>query len=1072
MKAFRRLALFTTAATTALMLTAAVSAQSTSSSIRIRVLDPTGQPLPGVQVSILHTPTGRIITRSSNEAGVILARGLAVGGEYVVSLTNEGRRLSYGGFVQGDINLDLGETETVTLLANGDDPSATQSAGQLEEIEITAERILSALRVGPGRDFSQNDIQSIASVGRDFASTLAVDPSIVVDSSVPRGPAIGIAGQNFRFNTVTIDGVPQNDSFGLSFNASATQRSPISLDAIQAIQVNVAPFDVTYGNFLGGNINIVTRSGDNDFHGGGFFFYTDDGLTGDQIGNDEVALGNFDEVIWGGTLGGPIVEDKLFFFLNFEQFETTRPGNAQTLDQLGVDPAGLERFQQILETEYGFTDAGAFAADETDKDQKILVKLDWNITDRHRMAVAYQRADGDVLFDDFPNQPVLNSNRYNINESLDSYSAQLYSDWTDNFSTEIRVGFKDVKNRQVSVNANTPEFTVFEVNSNAGGDRFRQANELDTGNRLLRFKAEYLVGNHTLTAGIEQDHLDVRNTFLPFSRGQIFFNTLDDLENRVPNFLLFGGSNSGVREDAIAQFEMDTNTVYLQDEWAVTDTLTVKAGLRWDWINNNDPVPFNQNFQDRNGFANTENLDGKSLLAPRFGFNWDATDRLTVRGGAGLFGGGTPIIFLSNAYSGNGITRSFAEFFAPFFGGPFPAAFDAALADLPNPDAFSNQFQQFLGVNPNAEVDAIDPDFELLSSWKFNLGADYIADLTDLGLGDDWRITLDATLTEVQNGYDIFEGRRSVVGTAPDGRPIYDTQTNVFNDGDYIVRNTDQGSSFVLSANVDKTWDTDHGLFNIRAGYTYQDVKDVRSYGRFVGFETFVFEPQADLNTPDLSTSLFEIPHRVTAQFTYENDFWDDNTTRISFLWQGRSGRPASFVFSNGGISPFGGNALADGTQANSGTAGPNLFYVPTGLNDPLVSGDAAFLSELDAFIGSQPCLDEQRGQIAARNSCQSPWVNNLSMTFSQEIPVIEGHKIELLLNVENLGNLINSDWGRVDPWTLNTPSNVALADVAISDDGSQYIYSESTAITTNRQPALAQISSVYRIQFGVRYRF
>ncbi|MBL4800389.1 MAG: TonB-dependent receptor [Emcibacter sp.] len=1045
-------------------------AQTTTSVLRVHVIDAAGLDLAGVSITILHVPTGRTFDRLTNNAGILVAKGLPVGGPYVVRLTDESRVMKDAPVSINNIQLKLGESEAVTLLANRGSAAGDTA---IEEIVVTSARVLTALRTGAGRNFSRDTIEGIASISRDFVSVLETDSKILVDDSVPRGPAVSIAGANFRFNSVTIDGVAQNDNFGLSLNASATQRAPISMDAIEAINVNIAPFDVTYGNFLGGNINIVTKSGTNEFHGSAYGFYTNDGLTGNTSRGQDLAIGDFNEKTYGATLGGPIIEDKLFFFAAYEKFTTTRPANSQTIENIpGVTQADVDRAIGIFKDVYGF-DPGQFATTDDDKDEKILLKLDWNINDSHRASLTYQRASGDTIFDDFPELAILNSGRYNVNERLNSYSFQLFSDWTDSFSTEVKIGYKDVKNRQVSIDSSTPDFLIILPTGGqiaAGGDRFRQRNTLDNTSRVFRLKADYTLDDHTITAGFEQERNSVENFFLPYSRGQVQFGAfgspdpLQDLADRNPDFILFGGSNSGVADDAAGRFTLTTNTLYLQDEWLVTDSLTLKFGIRYDWMTNGDQITFNQNFVDRNGFDNTENLDGKDLFLPRFGFNWLANDRLTVRGGVGLFGGGTPMIMLSNSYSGNGITRTFAGFFAPFNPGQ-AAPFANAIANLPDADAISNNFQQFLGVNPNSDVDALSPDFELLSSWKYNLALEYVLDLSSLGLGDDWDLTLEAIYTDVKNGYDIYEARRQVIGTAPDGRPIY--SSHGFNDSDYIVINTSQGSSTVISFDIAKSFDTNFGYVTTTLGYTHQDVEDVRSYNRFVGFETFAFDPQRDLNNPDLSTSRFEIPNRITATLSWEKEIWGENKTRLGLVYTGRSGRNFSYIFN--GTGTFGGSELAD--QASPDNPGPNLFYVPSGLNDPLITGDAGFLAGLDQTISGDSCLSKYRGGIIPRNACTTGWVNQINLHFSQEIEIVAGHKVEFILDIENFGNLINSNWGRLD--AIFQPSNVPLANVAISGDGSQYVLSESGSVTaTAANPNIARIPSAYRIQFGIRYRF
>jgi hypothetical protein len=1034
--------------------TGAAYAQNTTSSIRVVVTNETGDAVASVPVQIRHLPTGRNVTVSSNASGVASALGLAVGGPYEV-------RLAPGASVSaqavGDIYIQLDETEIVQI--------RTQSE-VIEEIRVIAQQMGQELRVGVGRDFDRGTIEAIPSVNRDFVSTLATEPQILVDNSVARGPAISMAGQNFRFNSVTIDGVAQNDNFGLSKNASATQRTPISIDAIEAINVNIAPYDVTYGNFIGGNINIVTKSGTNDWEGSVFAFTTDDSMTGDDSKGVKLGIGDFSEDTYGFTLGGPIIKDKLFFFANYEKFETTRPSNSQTIDRIaGVNQADVDRARSILQTEYGF-DPGPFAASDDDQDEKILLKLDLNINDDHRAVATYQSADGDVLFDDFPEVAVLQSNRYNINEKLTAFSAHLFSNWTDTFSTELKIGFKNVENRQISVDTTTPDFTIFTLAGGtiaAGGDRFRHANELDNDSQQIRLKADWQLGDHLLTAGFEREEYDVRNLFVPFSKGNYNFFSLDDLEARNVGFVLYGNANVNTNNNPInaeANFEMAVNSFYIQDEWTPNDQLTLNFGFRFDEYDNSSQIPENPAFVARNSYSNTENLDGKDLVLPRFGFTYDVNDRLTLRGGAGLFGGGTPLIMLGNSYSGNGVTRTFASFLAPFFGPPVSDAIDNAVQALPDPNAAYTYLQPFIGFNPDVDVDAFSPDFEILSTWKYSIGAEYV-------FGDDWIVTADLVFSDVNDGYEVFEGRRTQTGTAPDGRPIYDVPAG----GDYIVTNTSKGKSTILTAGLSKVFDTSFGVWDLNLGYTWQDVDELRSYNRFVGFESYAMDPQTDLNNPSVAPSRYEVEHRITGTLRWQKELFGDNMTSVGMTYAGRSGRHYSYVFGSANSS-FGGTFLADfGSEGDN--PGSQLFYVPTGTSDPLVTGDPTFLADLDSFISNEGCLAGYRGSIVPRNSCEADWVNIVSLRLQQEIRVFEDSSFDLFLDIENLGNLINDDWGQIATYTA--PSNVAPATVAIV--GNQYVYTPNASYQVSGDPivpaqAVARIPSVYRIQLGVRFRF
>jgi len=1048
-----------------------VFAQSTSSQIRVVVVDSSGNAVDGVGVRVTHIPTGRTQVLISTPAGLATARGMQVGGPYRVESADYERYISEA---IEEVFLTLGETEVVDLVV-------TAGSTTLEEVIVSAQQLAERMKFGSGADYRRETIEAIPSLSRDFVSTLATDPKILVDNSVARGPAVSIAGGNYRYNSVTIDGVTQNDNFGLSKNASAGQRTPISIDAIEALEVNITPFDVTYGNFVGGNINVVTKSGTNEFHGSIYGYKTDDSFTGNSSDGVDLKIADFKEEYYGATFGGPIVKDKLFFFAAYEKFDTTRPSNTQSIDRIaGVTQADVDEAIDIFNTVYGF-DPGKFADTDDDEDEKILFKLDWFINDDHRFAASYQKAEGDVLFDDFPELAILNSNRYNINEKLEAYSFQLFSNWNDSLSTELKIGFKDHINRQVSAgDTNTPDFGIFTDGGGfigAGNDRFRHTNELDNETDSIKLRIDYQAGDHTLTGGWEQEKHTVRNLFLPGSKGWVEFFGLDALRNRDIAFVLYGNANSGVGKDAEANFSLTVDSFYLQDEWTLADNLSVKFGLRYDTYSNSDPVTENPYFTERNGFPNTENLDGKDLFSPRFGFNWAASDRLTVRGGAGLFGGGTPLIMLSNSYAGNSITRTFLAFFAPFFGPPISDNIAAFAAALPDPNSAFENFQQYIGPSALFDVDALHPDFDILSSWKFSLGFDYYADLGFLG--DDWLISAEVIHTDVKNGYNVIDTKRVQIGTAPDGRPIYsipnDSNPNDFeNRGDYVVTNTSRGGGQVYTLNIAKSWDTDHGFFDGTLGVTLQDLEELRSYNRFVGFESFAMDPQLDMNNPSLADSRYETPRRITGTLNWSKELFGDNRTMVSLIYTGRSGLHFSHVFGSANIPTFGGAFLADwGSEADN--PGSQLFYVPTGVDDPLVTGDPEFLANMNAYIDGEPCLSGSRGKAVERNACKSAWSNIFSVRFMQEIGIWDGKKLELTLDIENVGNLISSDWGRLENYTA--PSNVAVANVAITADGSQYILSATTTDvvspdTVVRLPAIAALPSVYRVQFGIRFRF
>ncbi|MDX1508359.1 MAG: TonB-dependent receptor, partial [Woeseiaceae bacterium] len=601
----------------------------------------------------------------------------------------------------------------------------------------------------------------------------------------------------------------------------------------------------------------------------------------------------------------------------------------------------------------------------------------------------------------------------------------------------------------------------------AGGDRFRHSNELDNESDIWRLKGDYVLGDHVITAGWERESKSVRNRFLPHSKALVVFNSIADLQSRTidPFSSLYGFSNTGVASDADANFTLHNDSFFIQDTWDVNDDLILTFGLRYLRLSNDDPITENPNFASRYpGQTNTYNMDGADLLQPRIGFNWIVNDQLTLRGGAGLFGGGEPLIILSNAYSGDGISRTFA----------FPLAFMADqqavadfIADLPDANAAFNNLQSQIGVDPSGTTDVIDPSYKPLSTWKYSIGAEYV-------FGDDWILNADLIFSQVEDGNDIEELRRQVIDTAPDGRPIYDSPGFGFG-YDTTVFNTGQGDGTVFTLSLAKTFDTNYGFWDMSLGYTHQDMEELRSYNRFVTFETLVFDANTDHNNPVAGPSRFETKDRITATLSWEKELFRDNTTSVGLVYAGRTGRHFSYVFGSGGVCTFGGIAFAD-CGAEGDIIGNQLFYVPTGPTDPLISGDPGFLADLDEFISSEGCLAGSRGSIVTRNNCETDWVNVFSVRFLQEIK-IGNTALDLMLDIENVGNLINSDWGRVDSYTA--PSMAAPANVSIPVAGGPYLLTPTSsydpavgAASVVAPPEIASLPSVYRIQLGLRFRF
>lgn len=1033
-------------------------AQETSSGIRGQVVDASGNPISNTIVELIHMPTGSTKVLTSSENGVFRSSGLTVGGPYMVKLQDGS---SYTADAITDLFLQLSKTAPVTLVV-------TPNNNDVEKIQVTGERIMTgAGQTGSAAEFGEDAIGKTASISRDIKSVLQTDSRFSLESGGNDGAQLSVAGNNFRFNSLTVDGVRQNDDFGLNRSGNPGRRSPISLDSVAQLSVNIAPFDVTYGSFQGANINVVTKSGTNDFHGSLAYYQSSDSMIGDKSKGEKINVGEFDEKTLVATIGGPIIEDKLFFFAAYDKFEATSPypftlgngdGNATANEIDKITQAEFDQISEIAQRVYGINTQG-FETSDTEEDEKILVKLDWNINDDHRASFTYQSNEGNK-FRDFYANAALNrasalSGRYNTVDKLTTYSLHVFSDWTDDFSTEFKFGSKEVKNRQKALSdvgemaITTPSGGTLHI----GTDRFRHANELDNNFTTFKLKGIYYLNDyHTLTFGYEREQLEVDNLFVFASKGVGVYSSIARFEAMSPDFMLYQNHYSGNPRDAITSFELTTNTFYIQDEWTATDDLTVFYGLRYERLSNDDNPTFNQNFVNRHNTDNTFNMDGLDLVSPRVGFNWQYDDNTIIRGGFGIFGGGTPNVWLSNAYGDDGVQKAFI-FLPNFDGSTLPNGWNGK--DIPA--VITNQL-----APSNSATSSIDHNYKINSTWKYNLAWEH---RTDLGfLGDDWTLTLEGLWSSVRHAAAYTELNTKQVATAPDGRPVY----NTIPIQDLQLTNTGVGKSSVYSAGANKAWYLDSGIYRLGMGYTYQDVTEANPNNSFIAFEGYSEAAHSDFQSPRAFRSLYETKHRFTVNFSWEGEVFGSNLTTVSFNYFAQSGRPYSYTMSNDSLT-FGGSAAGfnswDGYRSQ-------LLYVPTGASDEKVRfANAAQAAAFDTYISSDSCLSAHRGQIVPRFACTSPWYRRLDMRIVQEIAINDDYKFDVFFDIENLTNLLNDDWGRLQQFGY--PYNAPLVNASFGAVNGQPNYSYYN-YTFDGAPAqqVAQIPSLWKIQLGVKFSF
>ena len=998
-------------------------AQETTSSVRGTVESPDG-PVAGATVTIVHEPSGTTSTSTTDAGGNFGASGLRVGGPFTVTVEANG----FESTQVTDLALSAGQAFRLPVVLQ------TQ-----QEIVVTASALRGAVETstGPITALNRNDIEGVASVNRDIRDLARRDPFTTLDLTNSR--TIEIAGQNGRLNRFSVDGVQFSDDFGLNNGGLPTARGPVPLDAIEQFSVKVAPFDVSEGDFQGGAINVVLRSGGNKFRGSAFYTYTDDSLTGDRTRGRNVVI-DFDSKVYGGVLSGPIIKDKLFFMVAYEKADQTQPFDSGPQNQgfaapiTGVTQALVDQVSSIAKSRYNYDTLGVIF-NGVESDEKVVVKLDWNVSDDHRASVSYVRNIGTLAnqrnTSTSTTSPSLGlfSTGYELSEEVNAGTFQLNSDWSEKFSTEVRASYRDYNRGQISygektlgeiaVCADATQTTSFTSCSTGipriffGPDQSRHSNALNTDNLSVDFTARLDAGAHQFKALFGYSQTNVVNLFVQNTLGTYYFDSVADFQAGNAGRLIYGNAVPSLNpNDAAASFGSSSFTFGLQDDWQATDKLQLTIGARYDLFGNEEKPPLNPNFVIRQGFSNRSTFDGRGVLQPRVGFNYEATDRLIIKGGVGIFAGGTPDVFLSNSFSNTGQLTNSVTIDRTATGCAIgnvaqSATFcSAALNNVPL-TSIPGPVSNFIATNTtslqNAPVNAIDPDLKIARQLRATLSVDYEADLGPLG--DGWLFGANFLYGNVLQAYQWTDVRSVQIGTLPDGRPRYGNLPGTTGPNqDLLMTNSTRGRSYIAVARFAKDWDFGLG---IEGSYTRSDVTDENAITSTTAGSLYNNNVFNDPNRAAYGRSIYEIKDQWKLGVNFQREFFGDNETRLSLFGEYRSGRPFSLTtFDTTGTSSRG---VVFGVN---GTGSRNLLYVPT-VGDTRVSFDsvanAAAFDKLVTNLG----LEKFRGKILPKNSQTSPDFFKVDLSISQELPLFVGNaKLKLFADVENVLNFIDSDWG------------------------------------------------------------
>ncbi len=1057
----------------------------TSTAINGTVKDQAGVLVEGASIKAIHGPTGTVFNAATRPNGRYNLRGMRVGGPYSLIISAVGYRSE----TRSGIYLALRQDQ------NYDFTLALDSAEviSLEAYEVVADQYnltFSADNFGANTNVSSADLQSLPTVTRSLTDFARLDPRVTVFDR--ETGALSAGGQNNRYNSIMIDGVPTNDSFGLEENGLPSLTQPFSLDTIEEISVETSPYDVLQAGFTGATINAITKSGTNEFKGSFFYLFRNESLTGKRLEFTDLTDGpdgtfqkleSFDESTLGFTLGGPIIKDKLFFFFSFERFKRTEIPPVRLFDPTPVELGKIT----ALATEYGF-EAGTLDTgdDKISTDDKILAKLDWNISEKHRLTARYTLNNGDdPQFPSFggSSSTSLSSYWFTRTRENSNFVTELFSKWNDRLSTEAKISFSKFT-RTSDTNSDAPQVQISSVNGldgNNGSVNFgrvsgEHSNFLEVKTTIFQFHADYFLGNHTLTVGTNIEDVANNNLFVSDSRGRWRFNTVAEFERAVArpddpphppgatfpppgpgNAANFNVSYPLGDSDGAANWSLTTFSFFAKDTWDVTDKLKITAGIRADLPTVDDEIPLNQEFVDQFGREHTATVDGNFVIQPRVGFNWalDEDRKTQLRGGGGLFYGTAPHVWLSNPFVRNGVTvisssptrRDTPEFSADGDNPPIPDT-----------------------VQPTFRVDLLDEDFEMPSSWKANFAIDRKLPWWNMQLTIEaqWSWTKnDIHYQHLNLAQDFALSRPTATGFLPDGRNLYDKDPSGRRefaiegfDNVFLLTNTSLGESANYTIKLEKP---KRKGFYWSFGYTYGSAKSVND-GRGSSASSIWGDNKAkNPNDNTTATSDFEVRNRLVGVVSYQFKLLKNSTTSVSLVYDGRTGRPFSYTY-------FRTDMNRDSNFSN------DLIYIPDGRDDPLVLFTRE--SEKDAFwefVDKTRGLSLFQGQVVPRNTGRDPWIHQFDLKFVHEVTFLKRHRVEFSAAILNFGNMINSDWGLV---RRTNSGNFPLLEARHLPDNTGetngiFVYRFlDTLLDEDRVSTTTQLSSRWSILLGVKYRF